>query len=103
MRAALVAFVGLFTFAAASVAQPNGQPDKAAFEGMCARVSAADGVPAEAITPFCSCLAGRAAQDAGLYTELWTAAESQPNPEARMEILSTAGQAAVQACRAPPP
>jgi hypothetical protein len=101
MRHAIIAAVGLIAFSAAAFAQTD---DKAAFEAMCARVSTTDGVPAQAIAPFCSCLATRAvANDKALYRELWTAAETHSNPDARMAALSPAGREAVQACRAPPP
>lgn len=100
MRYVVVAAIGLVAFAAAALAQTQ---DKPAFEAMCARVSAVDGVPAQAIAPFCSCLADRAVQSEALYRELWDAAQTYPNPDARMAALTPAGREAVQACRGPAP
>jgi hypothetical protein len=99
MRALLIALVA-GVCAAAATAQPQAG-DRATFEQMCARVSSADGVPAEAVAPFCSCLGGRAAQSAELYTELSNAAQSEPNADRRMQMLSSAAREAVQACRGP--
>lgn len=99
MRVFLIA-LAVGVGAATAVAQPQ-TGDRARFEQMCTRVSTADGLPAEAVASFCSCLAERATQSASLYTELSNAAQSEPNAERRMEILSQAGREAVQACRAP--
>ena len=100
MRYVVVAAVGLLAFAGGALAQTQ---DKPAFEAMCARVSTADGLPTQAIAPFCSCLADRAVTRAALYRELWDAAQAYPNRDARMAALTPAGREAVHACRGPAP
>jgi hypothetical protein len=100
MRYVVVAAVGLLAFASAALAQTQ---DKPAFEAMCARVSTADGLPAQAIAPLCSCLADHAVTSAALYRELWDAANTYPDRNARMAALTPAGREAVQACRGPAP
>lgn len=99
MRALLIVLVA-GVCAATAMAQPQAG-DRASFEQMCTRVSTADGLPAETVAPFCSCLAQRATQSADLYAELSSAAQSEPNADRRMGILSPAAREAVQACRAP--
>ncbi len=101
MRFMLAAALG-FCAIAVTIPLAATADEQSDFRAMCERVSAADGVPAEAITPFCSCLTDRASQNSALYSELWTAATTEPNLDARMALLSESGRAAVQACRAPP-
>jgi len=102
MRFMLAAALGLVA-ASMTIPLAANADQSSDFRGMCERVSRDDGVPPAAITPFCACLTDRAmANDAALYRELWTAATTQPNLDARMAMLSEPARAAVQACRAPP-
>jgi hypothetical protein len=93
MGIALAAMLLLFAGAATADETPT-------FESACKDVSVADGVPADAIDGFCSCLAAKAAADEALGSELSAAAASEPDAARRMELLSDGAKEAVGSCQA---
>ncbi len=85
--------------AGAALASAASAGDRDEFYGMCHRVSLGDGLDDGAASSFCSCLADKATESGGLYAELYEAGVSEPDPEARMTVLSNAAKSAVASCQ----